>query len=145
MDNIFLLLLSLPSFPPEEEGNTITTTSTTNTTITTVATTTRRSIQSEQRISSVTTTELAIGLREEEGRKVDEERLKPQLSGKEEDETVMEERTEGDKHNLSVNNSATDSGGKGSTEDAGASVSMPQFKFAKPKAVNKKRQMRGKF
>lgn len=147
-----MVIIILPfiklTFPPlPDESNT------TTTTITTVSTTTRRSTQSKQRISRVstttTTTKLDSGLRDEKGEKVDEERQKPQLLGKDEDETVMEERMEGNEggkdRELLVNNSARDSDGKGSTEEAGTSTTMPQFKFAMPKAVSKKRQMRGKF
>lgn len=64
------------------------------------------------------------------------------------DETVMEERVEGHeggRHTEPLdNNTRKDSDDKGRTEEAGSATTMPQFKFAKPKPVCSKRQMRGK-
>ncbi|XP_050715881.1 protein ELYS-like isoform X9 [Eriocheir sinensis] len=133
----------------EDESNTTTTTTNTTTTITTVTTTTRRSTRLKQRLSRVITTkatELDLGLREEEELNIGEERVKSQLLDKEEDRTVMEEGTdrhEGGSHREPLENgSRKDSDCKGSTEEAGATTPMPQFKFAKPKPVSSKRQMR---
>lgn len=97
---------------------------------------------------STTNTELDLRLGEEKEPKVGEERVEPQLLGKEEDGTVKEERTkghEGGAHREPLeSNTRKDSDDKGSTEEAGATAPLPQFKFAKPKAVSSKRQMRGK-
>lgn len=77
-----------------------------------------------------------------------EKSVKSQLLDEEENETVMEERIKehegGRNRELLENETRKDSDGKGKTEEMGAATSMPQFKFAKPKAVSGKRQMRGK-